>query len=89
MGPFGATYVNSAFGTGNQVVDATCDTGDFATGGGVTSASGAVIKESLALASGSPAGPGQTPNGWRGQQETFDSGTSVQVWVICTHGQPV
>jgi hypothetical protein len=87
-GPFGNTYVNTATGTGGQVLIVNCNSGDFATGGGVTTQGGTPVQASEAVFNGSPATTDETPNGWRGEQETLNPNAPFSVYVICAGGQP-
>ena len=60
----------------------------FKPGGGVTTQGGTPVQASEAVFNGSPATTDETPNGWRGEQETLNPNAPFSVYVICAGGQP-
>ncbi|MEV5954128.1 hypothetical protein AB0M11_10220 [Streptomyces sp. NPDC051987] len=71
-----ATYVRTNAGTG--AVTATCDAGDFATGGGFVAAGNAAASESFP-------GGGTPPTQWTA---TATTGQTIVSFVVCADATP-
>ena len=63
-------------------IDATCQPGETAVGGGANSSDDGAIVQSIPLHDGAPATDGQIPNGWGATAQHGPDGVTT-VYVVC------